>query len=141
MASGAKHTAEYYRQRRAKQRQALAEAGTPLRQYGDFVNLPRYQVMGEEIRAMMREPVPRLPWPRSLFQDQPALIDELVALDQRFGVRKVNSQDLCGCGCGHEHKHRISQTARSPYGSGWQILYFASDACKSRYNQQKAGGK
>lgn len=139
MASHGKNPPEYYRARRARLRAERAAQGNPMRVYADYDQTPHIIATGHELQRLIMEPLPDLPWPQSLYSDNPAAIGELITLDTKFGVRKVNAQDLCPCGKGHEHKHNVSQTIRSPYGNGWQVVYFHSEACKSAWNHARGG--
>jgi len=94
---------------------------------------PKAQRRGKELRLL--ESLPMLDWPTDLY-NRPLTIKQLMA--QPLTQQKVTSQDLCACGCGKPHRNNHPQTIRSPYGTGWQLLYFATDACKSRYNATKA---
>ena len=31
----------------------------------------------------------------------------------------------------------MSQTQRNPYGRGFDVIYFRSEACKNRWNQER----
>lgn len=88
--------------------------------------------LGAELRHLGE-----LPWPRNLF-GQSATIAELMAEAAQFRQEARFSDDLCPCGCRREHKHRVSQTLRNPYGRGYDITYFWSDACKSKWNRERA---
>jgi hypothetical protein len=56
---------------------------------------------------------------------------------QQRKQRLINCDGYCACGCSREHKQRVTQTMHSAHGSGWNVLYFASDACKTRFNKAR----
>src|ERR1700750_2113570 len=118
------HDAEYFRQRRRQQ-------GIPPR---DPLSASRFLERGAELRRLEQ-----LPWPRNLFGEC-ATIAELMAEAAEFRHGVAISNDLCSCGCRREHKHRVSQTLRNPYGRGYDVIYFSSDACKSQWNRERVGG-
>jgi hypothetical protein len=93
-------------------------------------------------RLTQREAEPRwqeqLPWPRNLFGNS-ATIAELMAEAAQFGQEAPVADGLCPCGCRREHRHRVSQTLRNSYGRGYDVIYFSSDACKSKRNRETAG--
>jgi hypothetical protein len=66
-----------------------------------------------------------------------ATIAELMAEAASIEQGAQISDELCLCGCRREHKHRVSQTLRNPYGRGHDIIYFSSDACKSKWNRER----
>ena len=84
-------------------------------------------------RATELRRLEQLPWPKNLF-GEPASIAELLN-ESTHGSDKAD--DLCPCGCRKEHKHNVSQTLRSPYGRGFNVVYFRSDACKTGWNQKR----
>jgi hypothetical protein len=115
------HDAEYFRQRR--------------RQQGIFprdpLSAPRFLKHGAELRRLEQ-----LPWPRNLFGEN-ATIAELMAEAALFEQLAQISDELCPCGCHKEHKHRVSQTLRNPYGRGYDVIYFSSETCKSKWNRER----
>ena len=117
----AAHDAEYFRQRR---RQQGILPRYPL-------SAPRFHKHGAELRRLEQ-----LPWPRNLFGEN-ATIAELMAEAALTDQRTQISNELCPCGCRREHKHRVSQTLRNPYGRGYDIIYFSSDACKSKWDRER----
>jgi hypothetical protein len=117
----AAHDAEYFRQRRRQQ-------GVLPR---DPLSAPRFLKHGAELRRLEQ-----LPWPRNLFGEN-ATIAELMAEAALIEQAEQISDELCPCGCRGEHKHRVSQTLRNPYGRGYDIIYFLSDACKSKWNRER----
>jgi hypothetical protein len=112
------HDPEYFRQRRRVQ-------GIPAREPFSAPEFPR---QATELRRLEQ-----LPWPRNLFGEL-ASIAELMA-ESRHGGR--NADGACSCGCRKEHKHNVSQTLRNPYGRGFNVIYFRSEACKNRWNQER----
>ncbi len=116
------HDAEYYRQRRRQQ-------GIPPR---EALSAQKFLKRGAELRRLEQ-----LPWPRNLFGEN-ATIAELIAEAVLIEQGAQRSDELCPCGCRREHKHRVSQTLRNPYGRGYDIVYFSSDACKSKWNRERA---
>jgi hypothetical protein len=88
-------------------------------------------------RAIEPDRLEQLPWPRNLFGD-PASIAELLAetmrLSDQFGD---NPGETRRCECGRKHKRNVSRTSRNPYGRGFGIIWFWSDACKTRWNQAR----
>jgi hypothetical protein len=65
-----------------------------------------------------------LPWPRNLYGEL-ASIEELMA-------ETANPNDVCACGCRGRHRHNVSQTLWN--SSDFDIIWFRSDACKTRWN-------
>jgi hypothetical protein len=117
----AAHDAEYFRQRRRQQ-------GVLPR---DPLSAPRFLKHGAELRRLEQ-----LPWPRNLFGEN-ATIAELMAEAALIDQGAQISDELCPCGCRREHKHRVAQTLRNPYGRGYDIIYFSSDACKSKWDRER----
>ena len=115
------HDAEYFRRRRRQQ-------GILPR---DPLSAPKLLKHGAELRRLEQ-----LPWPRNLFGVN-ATIAELMAEAALIEQGPRVSDELCPCGCRREHKHRVSQTLRNPYGRGYDIIYFSSDACKSKWNCER----
>jgi hypothetical protein len=112
------HDAEYFRQRRRAQ-------GIPER---DPFRAPRLLQRATELRSLEQ-----LQWPKNLFGDL-ASIAELMAESAHTGEHTDN---VCPCGCRAEHKHNVSQTLRNPYGRGFDVTYFRSEACKNRWNEER----
>ena len=75
----------------------------------------------------------QLPWPRNLFGELTS-IAELMAESAHAGE---NADAACLCGCRKEHKQNVTQTLRNPYGRGFDVIYFRSEACKNRWNQKR----
>jgi hypothetical protein len=112
------HDAEYFRQRRRAQ-------GIPKR---DTFSAPRFQRQATELQHLEQ-----LPWPRNLFGEL-ASIAELMADLAHHGE---NADVACSCGCRKEHKENVTQTLRNPYGRGFDVIYFRSETCKNRWNQER----
>jgi hypothetical protein len=115
------HDAEYFRQHRLAQ-------SIPAR---DPFSAPRFQQ-----RATGLQRLEHLPWPRNLFGEL-ASIAELMAESAHAGE---NADGACSCGCRKEHKQNVSQTLRDPYGRGFDVIYFRSEACKDRWNHERRRG-
>src|SRR5271166_2109163 len=117
-----KHDAEYLRQRRRTQ-------GIPERVP---FSAPKFLQRATELHRLEQ-----LPWPSNLF-GEPASIAELMAQAAQLSEQAgENPEEVCPCGCRREHKYNVSQTLRNPYGRGFDVMYFRSDACKSRWNQER----
>jgi hypothetical protein len=117
-----RHDAEFFRQRRRAH-------GIPER---EAFSAPKFLQRATELRRLEQ-----LPWPRNLF-DEPACIAELLAGSAQLTERTDEDRDhLCPCGCRREHKSNVSQTLRNPYGRGFDVIYFWSNACKSKWNQER----
>ena len=112
------HDAEYFRQRRPAQ-------GIPAR---DPFSERRFQQQATELQRLEQ-----LPWPRNLFGEM-ASIAELMAEPAHVSE---HTDHVCPCGCRAEHQHNVSQTLRNPYGRGFDVIYFRSEACKNRWNQER----
>jgi hypothetical protein len=112
------HDAEYFRQRRRAQ-------GIPER---DPFSAPKFLQRATELQRLEQ-----LPWPRNQF-GEPASIAELTA-ESAHASEKADA--ACSCGCRKEHKQNVSQTLRNPYGRGFDVMYFRSEACKNRWNQER----
>lgn len=107
------HDAEYFRARRRK-------LGIPER---DAFTAPRFVERGHELARLEG-------WPADLFSRVPAEAQS-----------KLPPNVACACNCNREHNFRVSYTKRSLYGRGWQLYYFASEACKSKYVRENARGQ
>jgi hypothetical protein len=117
-----KHDAECFRQRR----RAL---GIPER---EPFSAPKFLQRAVELRRLEQ-----LPWPSNLL-GVPVSIAELMAEAAQLSAQTDgNRGDVCPCGCRREHKHNVSQTQRNPYGRGFDVMYFWSDACKARWNRER----
>jgi hypothetical protein len=79
--------------------------------------------------------VPDLPWPHDLFSH--AFMAQPLQQQQR--EMRTNTGAYCACGCSQEHQHRVTQTVHSAQGSGCDVPYFPSNACKSRFNKARVG--
>src|SRR5215469_11540134 len=118
------HDAESFRQRR---RQQGILPRYPL-------SAPRFHKHGAELRRLEQ-----LPWPRNLFGES-ATIAELMAEAVQIEQGAQISNQLCPCaGCRREHEHRVSQNLLNPYARGYDIIYSAFDACKSKWNHERMG--
>jgi hypothetical protein len=115
------HDAEYLLRRRRTQ-------GIPAR---DPYSALRFQQRATELQRLEQ-----LPWPRSL-SGEPASIAELMAASARAGD---NVDSACSCGCRKEHKQNVSHTLLNPYGRGFNIIYFHSEACKNKWKQERRRG-
>jgi hypothetical protein len=114
--------AEYFRQRRRAQ-------GIPAR---DPFAARTFQRRATELQRLEQ-----LPWPRNLF-GEPASIAELIAEAAQLSADAGGTAEgACPCGCRKEHKQNVSQTLRNPYGRGCDIIYFHSETCKDRWNQER----
>jgi hypothetical protein len=116
------HDAEYFRRRRRAQ---------GIRQRDSFSAQGLIQ-RGAELRRLEQQP-----WPRSLFSGSPpvaTLLDVTAQLSERAGEDPDNQ---CPCGCRRAHKHNVAQTVRNPYGRGFDVMYFWSEACKRKWNQER----
>lgn len=112
------HDAEYFRQRRRSQ--GIDECGP-------------FSAQRSQRRAAELHRLEQLPWPRNLF-GEPATIRALIA---EFADAAENTDDACSCGWRQEHKQNVMQTLRNPYGRGFDVIYFRSEACKVRWNQER----
>jgi hypothetical protein len=112
------HDAEYFRQRRRAQ-------GIPAR---DPFFAPSFQLRATELQRLEQ-----LPWPRNMFGELASFAD-LMAESAYAGEI---ADGACSCGCRSEHKQNVSQTLRNPYGHGFHVVYFRSEACMSRWNQER----
>jgi hypothetical protein len=68
------------------------------------------------------------------------LFGELVSIAElmaEFAHASEHTDNVCTCGCRAEHKQNVSQTLRSPHGRGFDVIYFHSEACKNRWNQDR----
>jgi hypothetical protein len=99
----------------------------------DPFSAPRVLQRGAELQRLEQ-----LPWPTNRFRDS-ATIAELMAEAAQFWQAARISDNLCLCGCRREHKHRVSQTLCNPYGRGYDVIYFSSEACKSKWNRERMG--
>ena len=116
------HDAEYFRQRRRTH-------GIPER--GPFA-APQFLQRAAELCRLEQ-----LPWPRNLF-GKPVSITELLAETAQLSNQADEDRGLlCPCGCRRKHKSNVSQTLRNPYGRGFDVIYFWSNACKSKWNRER----
>jgi hypothetical protein len=112
------HDAEYFRQRRRAQ-------GILAR---DPLCAPKFLHRATELQSLEQQP-----WPRNLFGEL-ASITELMAESAHAGE---HTDAACSCRCRKEHKQNVSQTLRSPNGRGFDVIYFRSEACENRWNQER----
>ena len=112
------HDAGYFRQRRRSQ--GISER--------EPFSAQRFQQRATELQRLEQ-----LPWPKNLF-GEPATIRTLV---EDLADAAENTDEACWCGCGQEHKQNVTQTRRNPYGRGFDVIYFRSEACKIRWNQER----
>ncbi|MEA2737776.1 MAG: hypothetical protein QOH05_1083 [Acetobacteraceae bacterium] len=112
------HDTEYFRQRRQAQ-------GVPA---GDPFCTPKFLQRATELYSLEQ-----LPWPRNLFGEL-ASVAELMAGSAHDSE---HTDSVCRCGCRAEHKQNVSQTLRNPYGRGFDVIYFRSEACKNRWSQER----
>jgi hypothetical protein len=116
------HYAAYFRQSRRAQ-------GIPAR---DPFPTERFLQQATEL-----ERPEQLPWPRDLF-GEPISIGELLAETAQLSEQVDENLDhLCSCGCRKKHNNNVSQTLRNPYGRGFDVVYFWSNACKTRWNRER----
>jgi hypothetical protein len=73
---------------------------------------------------------PTLSWPHNPFESV-ARAQLLPQQDMIF------ASDACKCGCGNMHRNNIPQTLRSPHATGWLVIYFYSNSCKSKWNRER----
>lgn len=116
-----KHRKEYWRER-----VQLKRIRRGLEPTVDFAHAERFRVIGEELRRMMNEPVPMLPWPHNLFGP--------IMMSQPLQQQKPRNDALCICGKGH--RQLWPRTTKSTYGHGFNVTYYCSNACKTRAAQQ-----
>ena len=76
----------------------------------------------------------QLPWPTDV-SGRPARIGDLIAA-AAGSPRQIDDfhNVMCPCGCNREHKRNVSQALRRPRGPGFNVIYFWSEACKSKWN-------
>lgn len=118
------HDAEYFRRRRRAQE-------VPER---DPVSAPKFVERGLELQRLEQ-----LSWPRSLFGDYATIAELMAEAAELSGEYDDSADRVCPCGCGREHKHSVSQTLRNPYGRGFDVIYFWSNPCKSKWNRERIG--
>ena len=118
----AEYDAEYFRQRRQAR-------GSPAH---DPFCTPNFLQRAIEPRRLEQ-----LPWPRNLFGELTS-IAELMAESAHAGE---NADAACSCGCRKQHKQNVTQTLRNPYGRGFDVIYFRSEACKNSWNQERRRGQ
>jgi hypothetical protein len=99
-------------------------------QRDDAFTTKRILHQARELRFLEHLPVPDLAWPHDLFAVSRGA--------QLLSQLQLKADGMCRCGCGREHKNRVTQTVHSSRGNGWHVLYFASDTCKTRFNQARA---
>ena len=98
------------------------ELGTPER---DPFAAPRFVVMGQELKWLME-----LPSPHDLYSNCMSW-----QMSQAIQQQKLRSEDLCTCG--KEHRRLWPRTRHSEYGHGFNVMYYCSDACKSKAVRQE----
>ena len=54
---------------------------------------------------------------------------------------ETETEAACACGCKKEHKQNVSQTLRNPYGRGFDVICFYSEACKNQWNKGRSAAK
>jgi hypothetical protein len=62
------------------------------------------------------------------------MMTELMAESAHAGE---DADGECSCGCRVEHKQNVSQTLRSQYDQGFDVIYVRSEACKNRWHQER----
>lgn len=113
----AAHDAEYFRARRRA-------AGVPERD--PFTN-PRFVQRGQEMAAMMLEPLPSLPWPHSLFCDtvKLSLSDSPVP---KYGPDPLKCHNPI---CPRRHNNAVSRTVGS--SGHYRVLWYCTQKCKGMH--------
>ena len=119
------HDAEYFRRRRRAQKIPAREP----------FSTAKYIKRGLELKGLEQ-----LPWPRNLF-GAPASIAELMAEAAELSGPGKCRDNVCPCGCRREHRNNVSQTIRSPYGNSFNVVYFWSNVCKSKWNREGMGSR
>lgn len=117
------HDAEYFRQRRRAR-------GIPKR---EPFSAAKYIKRGLELKDLEQ-----LPWPRDLFGDR-AGIGERMTEAASLSCPEKHRDNVCPCGCRREHRNNVSQTIRSPHGRSFNVIYFWSNMCKSKWNREGTG--
>ena len=102
------HDAEYFRR-------SSRAPGNPTR---DPFCAPKFLQRATELQSLGQ-----LPWPRNLFGEL-ASIAELMAESSHASE---HTDDACSCGCRAEYRQNVSQTLGSPYGGGFDAIYFRSE--------------
>lgn len=121
-----KHDAEYFRLRRRAQ--GIAER--------DPFSAAKFVKRGCELQRLEQ-----LSWPRSEFGEYATIAELMAEAAQLSGQSSDNPDGVCPCGVRLEHKNNVSQTIRNPYGRSFDVVYFWSNACKSKWNQERMGGQ
>jgi hypothetical protein len=121
------HDAEHSRQRRPAH--AILER--------DLFTAPKLRERPIESRQFEQ-----LPWPKNIFGNEATIAELMAELQQplqngRANLDNPNLDNLCGCGCGRQHKCNLMQTIRGPYGLGYSVVWFWSDACKGDWNRKR----
>ena len=90
------------------------------------------------LRAAELRRLEQMPWPMTI-SGKPATIAELLAVAAQSSEQDGESRDgVCPCGCGKDHKRNVSQALRRPRGCGFDVRYFWSEACKSKWNRGRS---
>jgi hypothetical protein len=84
-------------------------------------------------RATELQRLEQLPWPRNQFGEL-ASIAQLMSTSAPTGG---HADAACSCGCRREHKQNVPQTLRRRNGRGFDVIYFWSEACKGKWNQER----
>jgi hypothetical protein len=119
-----KHDAEYFRQRRRAR--GISER--------DPFSAPKFVKQGLDLQRLEQ-----LDWPRNLFGEYATIAELMAEAAQPSGQFGDNPGGVCRCGCRRGHKHNVSQTIPSPHGRGFNVVYFRSNACKSKWNGERFG--
>jgi hypothetical protein len=101
-------------------RQSHHAQGIPAREPFSALKFPQ--------RATEPRRLEQLPWPGNLFGEL-ASIAELMAGSAHAGE---NAGGACSCGCRKEHKHNVSRTLWHPYGRGFDVICFRSEALQEQ---------
>lgn len=118
----ATHDAEYFRQRR--------------RVRGIRAREP-FSAQGFMQRAIGLRRLEQQPWPKNLF-GEPASLETMLAVATQLSEKAdENPDNVCPCGCGRAHNKNVAQTLRNPYGRSFDVIYFWSEACKSKWNLER----
>jgi hypothetical protein len=116
------HDAEYFRQSHHAQ-------GIPA---PEPLSAPKFPQRATEPRRLEQ-----LPWPRNL-SGELASIAELMAESAHAGEK---ADGACSCGCRKDHEHNVSHTLWNPYGRGFNVIYFRSEALHAQVEAEAETGR
>jgi hypothetical protein len=102
---------------------------------GDSFSPTKFVKRGSELQRLEQ-----LSWPRSQSGEYATIEGLMAKTAQLSGQFGHNPNAICPCGCRREHGNEVPRATRDPNGRGFDVAYFSSNACKSKWNSERIGG-